>query len=480
MSQTITSVSPARTAAAPAVLELPTLDAGTGRPDHAGLQDAGTLSTSNQRSGYGTPPPEDAQHVVERWNHPHRNIAKMAFAFVAFFVVGMNDAAIGPLLPYTKRSSNLDVKLEEYYGLGKTVMSLIFLTPFLGYSAAALANAHIHVAFGQRGIAVVAPLCHILTYAVLASHPPYPALIVANAVSGLANGLLDACFCAWVGAMHRGNTIQGFLHACYSLGALFSPLIATSIVVKADLQWFNFYYVMASFVPFSPVGVALIELCGLTFVFWDKTGSVYQAEHRREDPNATGAGTREALKSPVTWLCATFLFAYMGVEVGLGGWVVTFMLNVRKASAYASGISVTGFWTGMVLGRAMLGFVTERFGERLCLSIYLAICLGLELLFWLVPQFIVSAVAVAFLGFFLGPMFPGAVMLTAKLLPRRIHVSAIGFAMSLGGTGSAIFPFIIGAVASKKGLAVFQPIILALGVVIALVWLSFPRLRKRE
>lgn len=134
----------------------------------------------------------------------------------------------------------------------------------------------------------------------------------------------------------------------------------------------------------------------------------------------------------------------------------------------------------MALGRATLGFVTERFGERLCLAIYLAICLGLELLFWLVPDFVVSAVVVALLGFFLGPMFPGAVMITAKLLPKRTRVSAIGFAMSMGATGSAVLPFIIDAVASKKGVTVLQPIMLALIAVIALVWLSFPRVRKRD
>lgn len=166
--------------------------------------------------------------------------------------------------------------------------------------------------------------------------------------------------------------------------------------------------------------------------------------------------------------------------VGLGGWVVTFMLNVRHASAYASGISGTGFWAGMALGRAVLGFVTERFGERLCLTIYLVICLALELLFWLIPEFVVSAVSVAFLGFFLGPMFPGAVMVTAKLLPKRIHVSAIGFAMAMGGSGSAVFPFVIGAIAAQKGVAVLQPIILALIAVVALVWLSFPKIQKRD
>jgi fucose permease len=134
----------------------------------------------------------------------------------------------------------------------------------------------------------------------------------------------------------------------------------------------------------------------------------------------------------------------------------------------------------MAAGRASLGFVTERFGERLCVTIYLAICLALQLVFWLVPQFIVSAIAVALLGFFLGPLFPGAVMITAKLLPKKIHVSAIGFAMALGGTGGTVFPFAIGAIASAKGVQVLQPIVLALIAVVALVWLSFPRIKKRD
>lgn len=156
------------------------------------------------------------------------------------------------------------------------------------------------------------------------------------------------------------------------------------------------------------------------------------------------------------------------------------MLRVRNASPYASGASVSGFWAGQALGRAVLGFVTERYGERVCITIYLVLCIGLQLLFWLVPKFIVSAVAVAFLGFFLGPMFPGAVMVTAKLLPKHIHVSAIGFAMAMGGTGGTVFPFAIGAIAASKGVAVLQPIIVALIVVVGLVWLSFPRIQKKD
>lgn len=95
--------------------------------------------------------------------------------------------------------------MEEYYDLSYTVVSLIFLTPFAGYSVAAFLNARIHMKFGQRGIAILAPICHIITFVVLAVHPPWPVLVVCNAISGFGNGLLDACFCAWIGVMDKAS-----------------------------------------------------------------------------------------------------------------------------------------------------------------------------------------------------------------------------------------------------------------------------------
>ncbi|KFA68299.1 hypothetical protein S40285_07219 [Stachybotrys chlorohalonatus IBT 40285] len=410
-------------------------------------------------SGDEATPPPDARGETERWNYPRGNVPRLVFVFLSFIIAGMNDGAVGALIPY----------LETYYGLSYTIVSLIFLTPFAGYSVAAVVNARVHMALGQRGVAVLAPVCHIVTYAVLAAHPPYPVLVACNALSGFGNGLTDAAFCAWVGAMDKANTIQGFMHAMYSVGALFAPLVATNMIVSAGLPWYTYYYVM--------IGVSVLEWVGLTITFWHKTGAVYRAEHARED-NSTSAGTRDAVRSKATWLLALFFFTYMGVEVGIGGWVVTFMLRVRNATPYASGISATGFWAGMTVGRAGLGFVTERFGERLCLTVYITAAMGLELLFWLVPQFVVSAVAVAFFGFFLGPIFPGAIMITAKLLPKRIHVSALGFGMALGGTGGTVFPFIIGAIAAGRGVEVMPPFILALVGVLAVVWLLFPRVKK--
>jgi fucose permease len=57
----------------------------------------------------------------------------------------------------------------------------------------------------------------------------------------------------------------------------------------------------------------VLELVGLTITFWHKNGAAYRAEHMHGGEDS-GAGTREALKSKVTWLCALFFFTYMGVE----------------------------------------------------------------------------------------------------------------------------------------------------------------------
>jgi len=71
----------------------------------------------------------------------------------------------------------------------------------------------------------------------------------------------------------------------------------------------------------------------------------------------------------IVWLSAIFLLGYVGVEVALGGWIVTFMIRVRNAEAFAGGMTATGFWLGITVGRVILGFVTPRLGEKLAISV---------------------------------------------------------------------------------------------------------------
>lgn len=150
------------------------------------------------------------------------------------------------------------------------------------------------------------------------------------------------------------------------------------------------------------------------------------------------------------------------------------MLRVRHGQAFPSGLVVTGFWLGLACGRVTLGFVTGKLGEKIAIAAYLLICMALELCFWLIPSFVASAVFAGWLGFFLGPLFPAAIVVATKLLPSRLHVSAIGFAAAFGGGGAAVLPFVVGAIAQARGVQVLQPIVLALLAVILILWCILP------
>jgi len=104
--------------------------------------------------------PSPTTHPVaklEQWNHPRSNLFKTMAAFWSFVVMGSNDAAYGALIPY----------LQEYYHLTFVVISLVFLSPLVGYASSALLNNMIHLRFGQRGVAVVStspmPPCRIVS-----------------------------------------------------------------------------------------------------------------------------------------------------------------------------------------------------------------------------------------------------------------------------------------------------------------------------
>lgn len=123
----------------------------------------------------------------------------------------------------------------------------MFLSPLVGYTASAMLNNTVHLRFGQRGIASIGPLCHLISYIIIALHPPYPVLVVAFMISGFGNGLEDAAWNAWIGNLANANEVLGFLHGFYGLGATISPLIATSMITKAGLPWYSYYYIMVIF-----------------------------------------------------------------------------------------------------------------------------------------------------------------------------------------------------------------------------------------
>lgn len=161
---------------------------------------------------------------------------RIGATMLCFIVLGMFNAPIGVMLP----------PLKEYYHLDDLRLSLVFLAPPVGYVLASQFNRHIHLEFGQRGIAFIGPLFHLL-YAVVAScHPPFPLLLAAVAAGQVGTGVLDASWCTLAAAQEKANTVSGLLHGSYSAGAAIGPFFASTLVYAARKPWYSWHYVMVS------------------------------------------------------------------------------------------------------------------------------------------------------------------------------------------------------------------------------------------
>ena len=82
----------------------------------------------------------------------------------------------------------------------------------------------------------------------------------------------------------------------------------------------------------------------------------------------------------------------------------------------------------------------------------------LEVTVWVVPSLIENAVAVAFVGLLLGPMFPILLNHSTKIFPRWILTGCMGYIAGIGQAGSAVLPFLTGLLASRFGITSLQPL----------------------
>ena len=214
----------------------------------------------------------------------------------------------------------------------------------IGFIISSITNNTVHKTLGQRGVASIGGVCQLVAYLTFSLHPPFPVLVIVLIINGYGEGLKNAGWNSWIGKMSNANEVLGILHGLYGLGATLSPLIATIMITRGN-HWYDFYFILVG-------GVALDVLLS-TAAFWDRDGAFFRETTRLPDHSiilSSGSQvelstlhqrlktsrTLLILKHRPTWICASFLLAYVGSEIALGGWIVTFMLRVRHAR-FASG-----------------------------------------------------------------------------------------------------------------------------------------------
>lgn len=385
-------------------------------------------------------------------------IFKVLATMFSFCVLGLYTSTTGVILPH----------LEKHYGLSDGQVSFIFLASPVGYIFAAQLNDVIHSRLGQRGIALIGPLSHLIFTAGASAHPSFPWFLFFMTIGTFGIGVLDGSWCAWAGALERASTISGFLHGSYSVGAAAGPLLADTLISDTR-PWFTWYYVL--------FGAALLELMILLLAFRTDNAVSYHDQKRRDENSLQSSNTGfVVLKYSAVWLCSAYLLTYAGTETSISGWIVIFMERERNASTFIASLCSSVFWTGMAVGRLALGAPTDRLGVKLAVLLYTLLALLFTILFGVIPNEVVSVTMLSMLGFFCGPLFPSSIVLLTAALPSELHVSGVSFVASMGQVGGTFLPFGLGWIIDAVGMGAFQVIFITQLVISLLVWILYARL----
>ena len=381
-----------------------------------------------------------------------RERAPVVVAFAAFVLVGVNAGAGGILLP---------AQISDYR-VSKAAIGSMFVTGSVGFVLASLmAGALIH----RFGIAVTLAMgvgstgvagCYV------ASRPPFAAFVLVAIATGFGGGLVESALNAFLAALPGATTLLNRLHAFFGVGALLGPLLATWMLGFAS--WRAVWLVLA--VAEAPLVIAVL----LTY---PRRVPAATAPPSAEGPAAQpGRGLLStALRERTVLLGAALLAVYVGLEVSMGNWGFSYLVQARGQHRLLAGYTVSGYWLGLTLGRFLISPIAARIGASAANMTFgcLAGVSAVAALTWLLPAG-ASIPGFVLLGFFLGPIFPTTMAMVPQMTPARLVPTAIGVMNAGSVVGGSALPWLAGVLGQGAGAWTLLPFSLGLAVVTMGIW----------
>ncbi|KAK8135435.1 MFS general substrate transporter [Apiospora sp. TS-2023a] len=431
---------------------------------------------------------------------------KLLVAGFSYLCAGVNDGTLGPLIPH----------IIDTFHIGTGEVAIIYASTFAGWLLAAATGPLLtaHLTLGQLLAAGAALQLLAQCLRPWGGGGLFPLYCVTFFVQSLGMAYQDSHANTFVsGLPNVPHRWLGFIHACYALGCLVGPLIATGLATSANQPsgstdttgvegWRRVYFIL--------IAIGVVNMAGVVVAFKDSLWGDNRPQQQHQHQQKTKAAFQDLttlFRSRALWLLSLFYFFNLGALLTAGGWVVEFLTTRTTPDSNQAGLGYvpTGLYGGLLLGRLLLAEPTFRLGERRMLLAYTAACAALQLVFWLQPSLVASAVALSFIGFFSGPVFATGMSVASKLFPKKSQPAGLGeftkdmsmsrvpahpllimlptqttkprFIFVLAQAGGAIFPSLTGLVATNAsaGVAVLQPIVLALFVASAGCWYMVPR-----
>lgn len=379
----------------------------------------------------------------------------VGLAFFGFVLIGGLGGALGVLLP----------SQIAYYHVNKSIIGLLFFTFSIGYLFSAVSAGLLTQKIGQRGYLMGGSAIFLVSTFAFGLRPFFILALATNLFLGFGTAIIDAGFNASLAALPGRTKLLNYLHAFYGTGALLGPLVASALLAM-QLEWNTVYLVWC--------GLSLPLLIGIVVCLRSRSFgvSVDSIEHRHGGSVVVGAFKLGAVR-----LGMLFLFLYVGIEIGLGNWSYSFLLEERHQGTLFAGWIVSGYWLGLTLGRFIMNTIAERFHLGTTRMVYCCLAgIGIgSLVVWLFPGVQIATLGFFLIGFFLGPIFPSTIAMLPHLIPGRFVPSAIGLIIGVSLLGGALFTWLVGTLAQSVGIGVLLPCTLAVAAVMCSNWWAMTR-----
>lgn len=381
-------------------------------------------------------------------------------SYAAFVLVGVTSGAGGVLLPSQMAGYRVD----------RATIGITFFASSAGYVLAGISTGALIERFGVRIALTVAGAAYLLPGLYLATRPPFVAFVLAQLVLGYGLGVLESALNVYLAALPGATTLLNRLHAFFGVGALIGPLLAAWILGFAS--WTVVWLVLAL------AGVPLIV--GFLLAF-PRLGEEPKAIQEPQEPQvsqgpeppapAPGGMLGAALRDRGVQLGAAMLLVYVGVELSVGTWGYSYLVQARALSGSLASYTLSGYWLGLTLGRFLISPIAARIGASTARMMY-ACLLGViatAALAWLLPT-APACVALGLLGFCLGPIFPTTMAIVPRLTRARLVPTAIGVMNAAAVIGGSVLPWLAGTIAQSAGMRVLLPFALALAMAQFVAW----------
>lgn len=355
----------------------------------------------------------------------------IAVIYLIFISLGLPDSLLGSGWPAMHAAFSVPSSYAGYVSMAISFMTII----------SALLSPMMIKRFHTKWIVIVSIFLTVMGLIGFSISTSYAMLFVFAVPYGMGAGAIDASVNHYVANNYSGS-VMNFLHCFYGVGAVISPNIMAVALSKAS--W-NEGYRWTAYIQ-----IFILLICIISLPLWKKN----ERDSNKQEEEV--AGIREALKRPGVVLTLIAFFAYCSGEATCFLWTSSYFAGVKEGLTdhliASFGSLIFG---GLMLGRLISGFVSNRLGDRMLIRIGIFVeVVGILLVMIPVASFIPAAIGFVIIGTGMGPVYPAIQHMAPTNFGERYSAAVIGLQMASAYMGSTFMPMIFGNIQEKIGIGI--------------------------